>query len=280
MTKKTFTVAIQGDVASFHDLAAREFFKSTPIELFPCKTFKQVCIAVDTGKSDYGIIAIENSLAGSILPNYGLLENFPLQIIGEQYLHISHNLMVLPGQSIEEIRIVRSHPMALAQSSEFFERYPHLEPIESHDTAESAREISENKLTGVGAVASKPAAELFGLEILKSGIENLKDNYTRFFIVASKKQNIRIEGQKASLNFRISHQVGSLVQILALFKKHDINLTLIQSVPVPGKPDEYSFHVDLEWIMKDQFDEALQEVKAVAQEVYLLGIYKKGEKPY
>jgi prephenate dehydratase len=280
MTEKTVTVAIQGNVASFHDLAVRNYFKAVPVKIYPCKTFKQVCISVDSGKTDFGIIAIENSLAGSILPNYALLETFPIQIIGEQYLHISHNLMALPGQHITDLRIVRSHPMALAQSSEFFERYPHLEPIETNDTAESAKEISENKLTGVGAVASERAAALFGLEILESGIENLKNNYTRFFIVASKKQNIRIEGQKASLNFRISHQVGSLVEILELFKKYDINLTLIQSVPLSGQPDEYSFHVDLEWIMRDQFDEALQEVKNVAREVYLLGIYKKGEKPY
>ena len=280
MIEKTRTVAIQGGVASFHDLAVREFFKTTSVKVFPCKTFKQVCMAVNTGQTDYGIIAIENTLAGSILPNYGLLENFPIQIIGEQYLQISHNLMALPGQSIKDIKIVRSHPMALAQSSEFFERYPHLEPIETNDTAESAREIGDHQLTGVGAVASEPAAELFRLEILERGIENLKDNYTRFFIVAPRRQNIQAEGQKASLNFRISHRVGSLVEILESFKKHHINLTLIQSVPVPGRPDEYSFHIDLEWNQRNQFDEALQEVKDVAQEIYLLGIYKKGEKPY
>jgi prephenate dehydratase len=237
-------------------------------------------MSVDSGRTDFGIIAIENSLAGSILPNYVLLETFPIQIIGEQYLHISHNLMALPGQRITDLRIVRSHPMALAQSSEFFERHPHLEPIESNDTAESAREIAEKQLGEVGAVASNLAAELFGLEIIADGIENLKDNYTRFFIVASKKQNIRIEGQKASLNFRISHQAGSLVEILELFKKHDINLTLIQSVPVPGQPDEYSFHVDLEWTRQAHFHEAMEEIKKKAREVYLLGIYKKGEKPY
>ena len=277
MTEKTATVAIQGDVASFHDIAVRKYFKAVPVKIYPCKTFKQVCMSVDSGKTDFGIIAIENSLAGSILPNYVLLETFPIQIIGEQYLHINHNLMALPGQHITDLRIVRSHPMALAQSSEFFERPPHLEPIESTDTAESAREIAEKQLSGVGAVASKLAAELFGLEIIEAGIENLKDNYTRFFIIARRNQDMEPQGQKASINFRITHQVGSLVGILEVFKIYQINLTLIQSVPVPGQPDEYSFHVDLEWTRHAHFHEAMEEIKKKAQEVYLLGIYKKGE---
>jgi len=188
--------------------------------------------------------------------------------------------MALPGQSIKDIRTVRSHPMALAQSSEFFEKNPHLEPLETTDTAESAREIAENRMTGVGAVASELAAKLYGLEILEARIENLKANYTRFFMVASREGKFQPEGQKASLNFRITHQVGSLVEILEIFKKRQINLTLIQSVPIPGHPDEYSFHIDLEWIHQNEFQEAMREVKEKAQEVFLLGIYKKGEKPF
>lgn len=279
MIKEPLTVAIQGDIASFHDLAVREYFKTISVRLFPCKTFKQVCTAVDTGKAEYGIIAIENSLAGSLLPNYVLLQNYDIQIVGEQYLRISHNLMALPGQSIKDIRVVRSHPMALAQSSEFFERNQHLEPLETNDTAESAREIAENHMTGVGAVASQSAAEFFGLEILETGIENLKENYTRFFILASREGDFQPEGQKASINFRIAHQVGSLVEILDILKRSHINLTLIQSVPIPGHPNEYSFHIDLEWSHKDDFQEAMKEVRKYTQEVFLLGIYKKGEKP-
>jgi prephenate dehydratase len=280
MTQKPLIIAIQGDMASFHDLAVREYFKKILVRLHPCKTFKQVCLAIDSREADYGVIAIENSLAGSLLPNYVLLENHPIQIIGEQYLHISHNLMALPGQLLEDIRVVRSHPMALAQSSEFFERHPHLEPLETNDTAESAREIAKNRMSGVGAVASQLAAELFELEILEAGIENLKKNYTRFFILASREEDFQLNGQKASLNFRITHQIGSLVGILDIFKKYQINLTLIQSVPIPGNPDEYSFHIDLEWAHRDNFNDAMREVIKNVQEVYLLGIYEKGIKPY
>lgn len=280
MTQKPLIIAIQGDVASFHDLAVRAYFKKTSVELYPCRTFNQVCLAVDSRKAYFGVIAIENSLAGSLLPNYALLENYPIQIIGEQYLHIRHNLMALPGQSLQDIREVRSHPMALAQSSEFFERHPHLEPLETNDTAESAREIAENRINRVGAVASQLAAELYGLEILEEGIENLNQNYTRFFVIASQNIDFQSEGKKASLNFRITHQVGSLADILAIFKRCHINLTLIQSVPIPGRPDEYSFHIDLEWTQEDDFQKAMTEVKKKVQEVYVLGIYEKGEKPY
>jgi len=280
MKRKTDRVAIQGGIASFHDLAVREYFKDQLVELLPCKTFKQVCGAVTHGDSDYGVIAIENSLAGSLLPNYGLLENHPLQIIGEQYLRISHNLMALYGQSIQDIKIVKSHPMALAQSSEFFEKYPHLEPLETDDTAESAREIAMNQVRGVAAVASTLAAEIFGLDILEAGIENLKQNYTRFFVIAPKRLKMQTGGYKASLNIRIAHQVGSLAGILQIFKRFNINLTLIQSVPVPGHPNEYSFHVDLEWTKEEDFRGAIETMSKEAQAVSLLGVYKKGIKPY
>lgn len=280
MSNKPLIIAIQGDIASFHDLAVRKYFKKTSVELYPCKTFNQVCLAVDNNEADYGVIAIENSLAGSLLPNYVLLQNYPIQIIGEQYLHICHNLMALPGQSLQNIRVVRSHPMALAQSSEFFEKHPYLEPVETNDTAESAREIAEKCIKSVGAVASYLAAESFKLEILEAGIENLKENYTRFFVFASGNADFQSKGQKATLNFRITHRVGSLVEILQIFKKFQINLTLIQSVPIPGHPDEYSFHIDLEWTRTDDFQEAISEVKKKAQVLYLLGVYEKGEKPY
>ena len=279
MVEKSFTVAIQGGIASFHDLAVREYFKNTPIELVPCKTFKQVCIAVSNGNSDYGVLAIENSLAGSLLPNYNLLETYPLQIAGEQYLRISHNLMALPGQSLQDIRSVRSHPMALAQTSEFFEKHPHLEPLETDDTAESAKEIAQLKLKGVAAIASPLAAEIFGLRIIQAGIENLKQNYTRFFIIKQKTDEINPEAQKASLNFQIVHRVGSLMEILEIFKKSNLNLTLIQSIPIPGQPDEYSFHVDLEWIQRENFNKALEAMKVYTQEINLLGTYKKGSRP-
>jgi prephenate dehydratase len=280
MTKKSYKVAVQGGIASFHDLAIREYFTGIAVELLPCKTFKQVCISVSSKKSDFGGIAIENSLAGSLLPNYNLLERYPLQIVGEQYLRISHNLMALPDQSIQDIRTVRSHPMALAQTSEFFEKFSHIEPLETDDTAESAREIAQQKLKGVAAIASPLAAEIFGLSIIQAGIENLKQNYTRFFIISRKTDEINPEARKASLNFRIVHRVGSLVEILEIFKRFNLNLTLIQSVPIPGQPDEYSFHVDLEWIQEEDFNKALEAMKDFTQEINLLGMYKKGIKPY
>jgi len=280
MKKKPDRIAIQGGIASFHDLAVREYFKNQPVDLLPCRTFKQVCAAVTEEKAKFGVIAIENSLAGSLLPNYGLLENYPLQIFGEQYLRISHNLMALPGQSIRDIHLVKSHPMALAQSSEFFEKYPHLEPLETDDTAESAREIASKRIKGVAAVASSLAAELFRLHILEAGIENLKQNYTRFFIVAPKRIKMKTGGKKASLHFRIAHQVGSLAGILDIFRRFNMNLTLIQSVPVPGHPDEYSFHVDLEWQRDDNFHGAMEATRKLTPSIYLLGVYRKGIKPY
>ncbi len=272
------TVAIQGETGSYHDLAARKYFNSDRLEITECKTFKQVCEQVMAGRTAYGIMAIENSLAGSLLPNYALLQEYPLFIRGEEYVRIEHHLLALPEQSMSEIRVVKSHPMALMQCSEFLEKYPHIQQVETDDTAGSARQIALHKEIGAAAIASARAAEIFGLQILARGIENLKQNYTRFFIVSKKKEEQISSGNKASLNFRISHQVGSLASILNIFRDHQLNLTLIQSIPVPGQPDEYRFHVDVEWQDTGDFQNGLEEVQQKIQELTVLGIYRKARR--
>ncbi len=278
--KSQLKIAIQGGQASFHDMATRQYFRGHPVELVECVTFRQVCDAVVRGEAHLAVMAIENTLAGSILPNYSLLENYPLRIIGETYLHIQQNLMALPGQKLEDLHTVRSHPMALHQCSDFLEAHPHLRAIESFDTAESARKIRQGHLKGVGAIASKMAANRYQLSILAEEIENIKDNYTRFLILKSEHYQNGTLPDKASLSFRVHHAVGSLVGVLNVFRDHGLNLTLIQSVPIPGQPNEYAFHVDLEWDSEDQFHRAITAAAPYARGIKVLGIYKAGVIPY
>ncbi len=273
-------VAIQGGIASFHDIAAREYFQAQPMEAIPCRTFQQVCHKVTHREVDCGILAIENSLAGSILPNYGLLLQYQLSVTGEYYLHIHHHLLALPGEHLQDIHTVRSHPMALAQCSEFLETLPRVAQIETEDTAESAREIATKKEKGVAAIASLQAASLYGLGLVRRNIENLQQNYTRFFILSRESRALSAAADKASLNLRIGHHVGSLAGILEIFKRHHINLTLIQSIPIPGEPDQYRFQVDIEWETVEQFEAVREELIKNTQEFHVLGVYTKGARPW
>ncbi len=278
--KQKLKIAIQGGQASFHDMATRQYFAGHPVELLECVTFGLLCDALVNRKVDLAVMAIENTLAGSILPNYSLLESLPLRIIGETYLHIQQNLMALPGQKVEDIQTVRSHPMALHQCSNFLEAHPHLRAIESFDTAESAKEIRQKNLKGVAAIASKLAANRYQLSILAAEIENLRQNYTRFIILKNEHYQNGVLPDKASLSFRVSHAVGSLVGVLNVFRDHGLNLSLIQSVPIPGQPNEYAFHVDLLWENEDQFYRAIEAAGPFARGVKVLGIYKAGVIPY
>lgn len=274
-------VAIQGGQASFHHMAAQQYFNEQPFELAECRTFRQLCQVLQCGEADIAVMAIENSLVGSILPNYALLQEYPFQIIGETYLHIQQNLIALPGQSLKDIHFVRSHPMALLQCSEFLEQHPHLRALETFDTAESAREIREKLLAGVAAIAGKLAAERYQLTILAEEIENVKQNYTRFLILS--REALREKGamaDKASLNFHLKHRVGALAEALDIFRRCGLNLTLIQSLPIPGRPSEYAFQVDLEWEERQGLEEGIEALRRLSNQIQILGIYPKGALPH
>jgi prephenate dehydratase len=275
MTKR---IAIQGGYGAFHELAAHKFFKDEEIEIFPRDTFKDLIASIKDQKSDFGIMAIENSLAGSILPNYNLLKDTPMRIIGEVYLRIRQNLVALPGSSIEQLREVFSHPMAILQCKQFFEQYPHIRLIESIDTALSARDIRDNKITNTGAIASRLAAEKYGLSILAEGIETNKMNYTRFLILTENgKQVEKSRVNKSSIHFALAHKIGSLSKILSIFSFHEINLAKIQSMPIIGQDWEYQFYVDLEVHDYNMYQAALEAIKPFTSGLMVMGEYTKGE---
>jgi prephenate dehydratase len=270
-------VAIQGSLASFHDAAAQRYFSADEIDLVECRTFLEVCDAVYEGLSEYAVMAIENTLAGSLLPNYMLLSEFPLQIIGEQYLHIEQNLMALPGQAVEDLSFVHSHPIALQQCAQFLAGHPNLTPIEKYDTAASAAEIVAEGLQGVAAIASVEAAKQHGLDILAQSIEDNKENQTRFLILVAQDHPPVVQPNKASLCFETAHEAGALAKTLDVFSRNQINLTKIQSVPLVGRPYTYQFHVDMVWNGTSDMERALREVEKVTRHLRVLGMYQKGD---
>ena len=222
-------------------------------------------------------MAIENSIAGSLLQNYGLLQDYNFNIIGEVYLRIEMNLMALPGQSLEDIKVVQSHPIAIRQCSKYLhELGPEVKLEEKEDTAASAKEIASKQLMGFAAVANAAAAEKFGLEILAKNIETNHNNFTRF-VVLSREPVFKEKNNKATLFFHLSHETGSLAKVLNLFAENRINLTKIQSVPIVGKPYKYNFHIDIMWENYDDFKAALSAVKKVALNLMILGEYEKEE---
>jgi len=273
-------IGIQGIRASFHDVAAREYFAGHSLELVECPSFPHLCRALKSEQTDYNLMAIENSIAGSILPNYLLLEQFQLRVIGEVYLRIEMNLMALPGQKIQDIHKVQSHPMALLQCQEFLATHPHFVAVEGSDTAGSAKDIRDKHQVGVAAIAGRLAAEVYGLEILARNIESDKKNYTRFLVV-SRGQVFRENQQadKSSLRFEITHQPGSLLSVLSSFSNFGLNLTKLQSVPILGRPYQYAFHVDLEWDNQQQYDLALADIKTKTSGLIEFGEYKKDPRP-
>lgn len=271
-------IAIQGGYGAFHEIASLHYFENEEIEIVPRKTFKDLFHSLNNSHVDYGITAIENSLAGSILPNYGLILESSMEIVGEIYLRIQLNLVALPGQKITDLKEVYSHPMAILQCQKFFEDYPEIRLIDSHDTALSAKKISEEKLKGVGAIASHLAAEKYGLEIMAAGIETNKKNYTRFLILGEKngKEN-HGEVNKASLHFTVSHQFGSLAKVLITFSFYNINLSKIQSMPIVGKGWEYQFYADVEFNDHGIYKQALAAIRPFTGELNVLGEYQKGK---
>ena len=276
--KKKLNVAIQGIAASFHEMAALNYFE-VPIETIECLTFHQLCESLKNGKSDFAVMAIENSIAGSILPNYFLLQDYHFSIVGEIYLPIHMHLLALPGVKLSDITTIETHPMAIRQCSEYLHALNGVEIRESDDTALSAKRVSELKLKNTAAIANESAAKKFGLEILEKRIETHKKNFTRFLIL-TKRSNGTIECNKASLSFEVANEVGSLADALMTFKNNSINLTKIQSIPIIGRPSEYSIHVDVEWRKRKNYDDAMHQVLRQVKNLNVLGEYKKGKIEY
>ena len=271
------TVAIQGVKGSFHHIVSQEYF-NTNVAIIECLTFDEVVESLITKKSDAVIMALENSIAGSIIPNYALINKYDLHVVGEHYLDIQHNLMVLPNQRIEDIKEVYSHPMALLQCMDFFKDYPHIKLVEDKDTAEVAERIHKKQLKYIGAIASTNAAEIFELDILAHSIQTIKHNETRFAIV--KRENSEIpqkEINKASLKFESDHKRGSLATILNVLSDCKLNLTKIQSLPIIEKPWKYAFFVDVTFDDYEDFDKAKSILNIMSQGLKVLGEYKNAK---
>ena len=273
MSKK---VSIQGYEGSFHQVAARLFHGKT-VAVIPCDTFREVVrVASNKKESDGAVMAIENSIAGSILPNYNLLQKSNLKIAGEIYLQIRQNLLVNPGVQLEDIREVHSHTMALQQCYGFLDKYK-WKIVETDDTALSAKNIHQHKSRHVAAIASKLAAELYELDVLAPNIHTMKNNYTRFLMLEREETVLPVtDADKASLTFHTDHSKGSLVKVLSRIADGGINLSKLQSFPIPGTDFKYAFHADMEFDNREQFDKVLEQIKPLTEAVRVYGVYKRG----
>ncbi|WP_154859164.1 prephenate dehydratase [Cyclobacterium xiamenense] len=271
--KKKLKIAIQGVLGSFHHQVAQQYF-GAEIEPVGYHTFEEVAKSVENGTVDYAVMAIENSIAGAILPNYDIIDRHHLYVVDEHYLPISHNLMALPGQQLSDIREARSHPMALLQCKQFFAQHPAIRAVDDVDTAYVAKIIAEQQLTGLAAVASSKAAEYYGLEILAKDIQTVANNFTRF-IILQKEQPVReASPSKASLKITIRNEKGALAKLLTLMSAYDLDLTKIQSIPVMSKPWEYTFFIDTLIADESKFEEALDLIEKKYGTVKLLGAYQ------
>jgi len=270
-------VTIQGYEGSFHQVAARQFFGKN-VDVIPCATFREVVrIGEDAKQSDGGVMAIENSIAGSILPNYNLLQKSKLQVIGEVYLSISQNLLVYPGVKLNEIKEVHSHPMAILQCLDYLENQD-WKLVETEDTALSAKHLREHKSKHTAAIASKFAAQLYDLDVITPDIHTLKNNITRFLIMVPAKQKLEIAGaDKASIYFQTDHSKGILSKVLAKIAQGGANLSKLQSMPIPGSTFKYGFYADIEFEQKKQLDKLLVELKLMTNQFKVFGLYKKGK---
>jgi prephenate dehydratase len=279
MTKKKKTrVAIQGITTSFHEVAAMTYF-GQPIDTVECLSFHALCESLKNNEADYAVMAIENSIAGSILPNYFLLQDYHFSIIGELYLPIHMHLLALPGVKLGDIKFIESHPMAIRQCSEYLHSLGGVQLKESDDTALSAKRVKELKLKDTAAIANEFAAKKFGLQILEKRIETHKKNFTRFLIL-NKRSNGKTESNKASLYFEVANEAGSLADALMTFKNNNINLSKIQSIPIIGRPSQYSIHVDVEWRKRKNYDEAINAILRQVKNLNVLGEYKKAKIEY
>ena len=276
------TVAIQGIKGAYHDIAARRYFEENygeEIEIFPCNRFKDVISAVKRDPNFIGIMAIENTIAGSLLQNYELIRESDLVVVGEQKLHISHSLAALPEDRLETIIEVNSHPIALMQCAEFLTTLPRIKIVEEEDTALSAKNIADNKFYGHAAICSSYAAELYGLKVLEEGIETNKRNFTRFLLLANRWLADELVNDskinKTSIVFTLPHTEGSLSKVLTILSFYDINLTKIQSLPILGREWEYLFYVDLTFNNLLKYKQGLDAIRPLTKEFRILGEYKE-----
>jgi len=268
-------IAIQGISGCFHEMAALKFF-GEDIEVVECNTFKSLCQCLAEEKSDFAVMAIENTLAGSLLPNYSLIQKYGFHVVGEVYLHIVMNLMVYPGTPLQNIKYILSHSVALAQCEDFIDSLPDPVLKEYHDTAAAAKWVKDNKSTDTAAIANKLSSQLFNLEIIAESIETHKKNFTRFLVLSTKKITIP-DANKASLSLELPHEPGSLANVLQIFKDEKVNLTKIQSVPIIGKPYQYAFKIDLIWENYHHYQEALKRVSEYVSDIIIHGEYKAAD---
>ena len=269
-------VAIQGIKGCFHEQAARMFYDkhghAIP-EVVECDTFDDLYLSLSDGKADAAVMAIENTVSGGLLPNFELLRKYDRKIKGEVFLRIQQNLMALPGQTIQDIKEVRTHYMAINQTREFFKDYPWIRLVEAEDTAKSAAEVASEGLKGVGAVASTLAADLYGLEMLAESIETYKQNFTRFLIFDDALEVDKSKVNKASMCFTLCHKPGSLAHVLTILSFYDMNLTRIQSLPIPGQEWQYFFYVDIKFDDYLRYEQALAAVRPLMEDLNILGEY-------
>lgn len=274
-------IAIQGVPGSFHDIAAHKFFPNEEIQLICCDTFEEIFEHILEDSSVIGLIAIENTIAGSLLHNYELLRDSGTTIIGEHKLRIKHNCVCLPEDDWNTLTEIHSHPVALAQCHNFLKRHPQIKVVEADDTAKSAEIIQANQLKGHAAICSKYAAELYGMKVLEEGIETNKHNFTRFLVVADtwRADDLRNRSQsnKATIVFSLPHNEGSLSQVLSIFSFYKINLTKIQSLPIIGREWEYLFYVDVIFTDYLRFRQSIDAVSPLTRELKILGEYAEGE---
>ena len=269
-------IAIQGVKGCFHEQAARQFYSGLEHEapeIVECLTFDGLYKTMDSDKADAAVMAIENTVSGGLLPNFELLRKYDRKIKGEIFLRIQQNLMALPGQRIEDIREVRTHYMAINQTREFFKDYPGIRIVESEDTAKAAAEVAQEGLKGVGAVASVLAAELYGLEILAESIETYKQNFTRFLSLDDSLQVDKSQVNKVSMCFTLPHTPGSLAHILTILSFYGMNLTRIQSLPIPGQEWQYFFYVDIKFDDYMRYEQAVTAVRPLMEDLNILGEY-------
>lgn len=267
-------IAIQGVKGCFHEQAARLFYKDlTDIEIIECDNFEDLYLAMDSGKADAAIMAIENTVSGGLLPNFELLRKYQREIKGEIFLRIKQNLMALPGQDISDIKEVRTHYMAINQTREFFREHPQIRLVESEDTAKSAAQVAREGLKGVGAVASELAAELYGLDIIAESIETFKQNFTRFLILDENYNPSETAIDKSSICFTLPHTAGSLAHVLTILSFYGMNLTRIQSLPIPGREWQYFFYADIKFEDMERYRQALSAVRPLMEDLRILGEY-------
>ncbi|MTE28124.1 prephenate dehydratase [Winogradskyella ouciana] len=270
----TKPIAIQGIKGSFHHEVAQLYFNDKA-DVIECMSFDGTVDSLLKGNTDFVVMALENSIAGSIIPNYALIDNHNLTMVGEYYLDIQHNLLALKGETVESIKEVHSHPMALLQCKVFFKDYPHVKLVEAKDTADVAKQISEEKIKGIAAIASKKAAHLYGLDVLAESVQTIKHNETRFVIV--KRENYEVERKginKASLKFELDHKRGSLATILNVMSDCKLNLTKIQSLPKIDTPWKYAFFVDVTFEDYKYYEKASSIMQLMAENFKVLGEYK------